>query len=178
MQKNHLGFTLVEMLVVMVILGVISMIAVPNFMNQLKHMESKNTANHIKTFLVNAKQDAIIYQNILTICLADHLQNCVRSQGQNLISFTDKNHNRNFDKGIDILRSSVFLKQHFGDVHLGGALRRRYVDFKPHNGSPIGHMGHIRYCPKDNNTNNTFKVSFSKTGMIKLKFHKDEKVDC
>lgn len=178
MKNNHLGFTLIEMLIVITIIGIVAVIAVPAFINQIKNMEAKTNATYIKTFLNGAKQDATIYQTVLTVCLANQAKKCVTSQGSQLISFTDKNNNHHFDKDIDILRSSVFLMQKHGDVQLRAALNKPYIDFKPHNGSPIGHMGHIRYCPKDMREANMFKVSFSKTGIIKLKRHQDEKTGC
>lgn len=178
MKKNCTGFTLTEMLVSIAVMSIVASFAVPSFVNQLKNMEAKRTANTITTFLTNAKQEAMIYHNILTVCIADDSYNCVAKEGTTLISFTDKNGNHKFDKDADILRQSTPLVLRYGKVYTGFALNKLYVNFKPTNGSPIGHMGHIRYCPNQTNENNMFKVSFSKTGIVKLKFHKDEKVKC
>lgn len=178
MQIKILGFTLVEMLIVIAIISLVTLIAVPAFLNQLKSMEAKSTASDITNFLVNAKQEAMIYHNILTVCMADKNQKCVANQGVNLISFTDKNANRQFDNGIDVMRSFRALNLKYGDVSMNIALGRTYIDFKPTNGTPIGHMGHIKYCPHERDEKRMFKVSFSKTGIIKLKFNKDEKTGC
>lgn len=176
--NNETGFTLVEMLITVSIMAIVVMIALPSFTSQLKRMEANMVANDIYVFLVNAKQEAMIYQNTLTVCMVDDRQNCVASQGKGLVSFIDKNDNHRFDAGVDNLRNRTGLRLRFGEIGFVVALKRSYIDFKPQTGTPIGFMGHIKYCPNDSNTANMFKVSFNKNGIIKVKTYKEEATGC
>lgn len=176
--QKYTGFSLIEMLIVVSILTITAMIAIPAFLDQFKKLEAHNIANNIKTFLVGARHDAMIYQRTLTVCMVDEQQKCVTSQGKRLISFHDKNGNRKFDIDTDTLKNSTSLNTNYGDLQLRVALNRHYIDFKPETSTPIGFMGHVKYCPKDGNTNNMFKVSFNKNGFIKIKPHQEEATDC
>ncbi len=160
--KKTCGFTLIEFLITVSVVGIVAAIAVPSFVEQLKKMEAQSVNNILQTFLVNAKQDAMIYQNILTICAADANRVCVARNGEFLLSFIDKNGNHRFDDGVDALREFTAVPNRYGKIRLSVGLNRIYVDFKPQNGNPIGHMGHIKYCPNDLETQNMFKVTFSK----------------
>lgn len=53
------GFTLVEMLIVVIILGVIVTIAVPSFNSSIHTSKAKRAAETLNAFLVNAKSEAI-----------------------------------------------------------------------------------------------------------------------
>lgn len=172
------GFTLIEMLVVVSVITILSMIAVPTFVSQIKKLEAHSIANNIRTFLIGARHDAMIYQHTLTVCLADNEQKCVTNQGKMLISFNDKNGNNRFDTGIDTLRDTTILNPRYGELRFNVALNRHYVNFKPATGTPVGFMGNIKYCPIDVNTNNMFKVSFNKNGLITIKPHNVEATDC
>lgn len=175
---GYLGFTLLELMITIIIMGIVASIAVPNVLNQLKQSESQRIAMTLSTFLSTAKQDAMIYQNMITICIANEQDRCVATNGTVLLSFVDKNGNHMFDNGTDIIKERTPLMLKYGTVRLNIALNKPYIDFKPSNGNPIGHMGNIRYCANDNNADNSFKVTFNQTGMVKIKSRQEEPNGC
>ncbi|ELA09370.1 hypothetical protein MOMA_03170 [Moraxella macacae 0408225] len=175
---NYLGFTLIEFIVTIVVMSVLASIAIPTVVDQLKKYESQRVATTISSLLRISKQDAMIYRNTITLCIADEQGKCVANNGTVLLSFIDKNNNHHFDEGVDVIRERAPLKLRYGIVQLRVSLSKTYVNFKASNGNPIGYMGHIRYCPSDNNVQNMFKVSFNKVGIIKVKPYKEEKTGC
>lgn len=53
--KSNMGFTLVELLVTILVLGVITAFAVPNFQRSLNNAKMRDSANQLKTFFYAAK---------------------------------------------------------------------------------------------------------------------------
>lgn len=176
--KQHQGFTLIELLITISILAIIATMGMVAFTNSLKQMEAKNTASNLMSFLVSAKQDALIYQNPITVCLTNNSLSCVKTGGSQLISFIDKNNNNRFDASLDKLNHQIKLNLSWGTLTTDVALNRAYIIFKPENSRPIGYMGNMQYCPSDGSVNDRFKVSFNITGMIKYKPYSLEAFDC
>lgn len=172
------GFTLVELLIVIAIIGIISAFALPNFLTQLKKMEAKTVATSLRTSFSHGKQTALIYQKSVTFCVANDNLQCVIQNGNHLLLFIDNNQNQRYDVGTDFLHEQQKLQLNFGSLITSISLNKPYIELKPINGRPIGYMGHIKYCPKDNNSEFMFKISFSRTGIIKQKFDKEEATNC
>lgn len=176
--KFQTGFTLVELIVTMAILSILVTMGAIATTSMLKQMEAKNVSSTLANFLTSAKQDALIYQNPMTVCLASDTLACVKTGGTQLISFIDKNDNNSFDTAIDKLNLQAKLNLSWGTLTANISLGNNYIVFKPENARPIGYMGNIQYCPSDSDTTNQFKVSFNKTGIIKYKPYSVEPFTC
>ncbi len=172
------GLTLLELLVVLAIIAVISMFAIPKMTYQFKKQESQAIKSQLNHFLSQGRQQAIIYQNPITLCMTNQQFQCVSRDGQFLLSFIDKNNNATFEKQTDKLLEQVQLNLKYGHLVIALSLRKNYIQLKAGDGRPIGYMGHIKYCPNDGLTDNMFKVSFSKTGIIKTKMNSEEATHC
>lgn len=59
MEKNNFGgFTLIELVVVLVIVGIISSLAIPRMINSITHVDLKNAARRTVVFLNKAREEA------------------------------------------------------------------------------------------------------------------------
>jgi Tfp pilus assembly protein FimT len=71
MSSNQQGFTVAELVVICAIIGIVSTIAIPTFMNALQTMRSRGAVAEMKTGLNRAKQLAITTrQNICVQAVA------------------------------------------------------------------------------------------------------------
>lgn len=172
------GFSLVEMLITVSILGIVAAMAVPAFVRNQKDFEAQNVANVLKNFFIESRQEAIIYHNPVTLCIADNTGHCVINDGSTLLSFLDRNDNHDFDAETDTLYSQVHVDPTYGRLVNGAGLSRAYIKLKAGNGRPIGFMGSFKYCPGDGNTDRAFKITFSEIGNIKYKKHQEEATGC
>jgi type II secretion system protein H len=57
--KNHKGFTLVEMMIVIAIIGIVSAIAVPNFYSYAAGMKLRSASRNLYSTLQNTRMKAI-----------------------------------------------------------------------------------------------------------------------
>ncbi|MFW2177463.1 MULTISPECIES: pilus assembly FimT family protein [unclassified Moraxella] len=172
------GFTLVELLTSIAILVILLGLISPMALDEFKNMESKTIATKIHSFLNNSKQLALVYQSPITLCVANDNYECVLTNGTQLISFIDKNDNHRIDSPTETTQQIQTLDNRFGEVAISVALNKSYIIMKPDSGRPIGYMGSIKYCPTDGDNKYKFKISFSKTGIIKLKKDSDEATNC
>jgi len=62
------GFTLLELIITLSILGIITAVAVPNFVTMVQNNRIKNTTNHIISTLQFARQSAAINRKTVTAC--------------------------------------------------------------------------------------------------------------
>lgn len=165
--SREVGFTLIELLIALAIVSIIVTMGSIAITNNLKQMESKNVSSILINFLTSAKQDALVYQNSVTACVASDALACVKTGGTQLISFFDKNNNHSFDVGSEKLNNQIKLNLSWGSLTSAISLNKAYIIFRPESARPIGYIGNIQYCPSDGNVNNQFKVSFNETGIIK-----------
>lgn len=176
--RFQFGYTLVELLTVIVILAIIATIAIGGFLPQLRRMEAQRLENDLSNFIINGKQSALIYQNTVTLCVANDNKVCVSQGGNYLLTFIDKNNNHQFESRTDTLLDTQQPTLRFGKLMTRVALNKNYIEINPTTGNPIGYMGHIKYCPTNGEVGNMFKVTFSITGVTKIKYHKNDPTDC
>ena len=172
------GFTLLELLVTLVVLGIVIGMGSVVMVKNMQKMEAMTLSSQLKTFLVEARQDALIYQDTVVGCTANDNLQCVQVGGEQLISFLDKNENHVYDAAVDQLNHQVDLTLKFGYLVTGIALNRSYIEFKPDSGRPIRYMGNIRYCCDAEDHNNSFKITFNKTGIIKYQPYAEAAFSC
>ncbi|MEK6199856.1 MAG: GspH/FimT family pseudopilin [Psychrobacter sp.] len=176
--QNEHGFTLVELIVTVAILAIIATIATPYILSLLARMEARRIAGQIDTTLTLAKAESHIRRQDLLVCLSNNGGLCHRDSFKQLLLFSDKNNNNNFDAGIDDLLEEQALNPKYSTLYLRVGNNRHYTKFWGDSGSPRGHFGHIKYCPTSTYNHTMYQISFSQVGRITYKPNEDHPTGC
>ena len=176
--KDRQGFTLVELIFTIVILGILVAIAVPFIQTQLANMEAKRIKSQLESSLTLAKAESYIRRQNVIVCLSDSGGRCNRDSDTTLLLFIDENNNKHFDNQIDSLLSQQPLNPKYSKLSLRVGARRHYTKFWGDSGQPRGHFGHIKYCPTVDYNKTTYLISFSQAGHIKQKLNENHPTKC
>ena len=176
--NNERGFTLIELIVTVTILAIIATIAIPYILGLLARMEAKRIAGQIDNTLTLAKAESYIRKQDLLVCLSNSDGICHRDSFKQLLLFSDKNNNSNFDAGIDSLIDEQSLNPKYSTLYLRVGNNRHYTKFWGDSGSPRGHFGHIKYCPTSTYNRTMYQNSFSQIGRITYKPHENHPTGC
>lgn len=171
------GYTLIELLVVISVVAILVSLGYKSIGSYLQHNESMKTRSDLQNFLTTGKQFSLIYQSPISLCVANENKQCVTQDGTMLLTFIDKDNSGGFTSA-DTLLEIHKLALKYAYLVTSIALAKPYIIFTAQTGRPTGYMGHIKYCPVDGNPKEMFKVTFSKTAVIKIKTRQEENTDC
>ncbi|WP_298909661.1 Tfp pilus assembly protein FimT/FimU [uncultured Psychrobacter sp.] len=176
--KNERGFTLVELIVTIAVLAILTMIAMPYILEQLARMEAKRIESQIRNTLTLAKAESYIRRQDLLVCLSNNGAICDRDSYKQLLLFSDRNNNNNFDLGVDDLLERQALEPKYSTVYLRVGDKRHYTKFWGDSGKPRGHFGHFKYCPTSTYNHIMYQISFSQGGRVTYKPNASYPTDC
>ena len=176
--KNERGFTLVEVIVTIAVLAILTMIATPYILEQLARMEAKRIESQIRNTLTLAKAESYIRRQDLLVCLSNNGAICDRDSYKQLLLFSDKNNNKNFDLGVDDLLEQQALEPKYSTLYLRVGDKRHYTKFWGDSGKPRGHFGHFKYCPTSTYNHTMYQISFSQGGRVTYKPNASHPTDC
>jgi len=176
--KNEHGFTLVELIVTIAVLAILTMIATPYIFEQLARMEAKRIESQIRNTLTLAKAESYIRRQDLLVCLSNSGGLCHRDSYKQLLLFSDKNNNKNFDLGVDDLLEQQALEPKYSTLYLRVGDKRHYTKFWGDSGKPRGHFGHFKYCPTSTYNHTMYQISFSQGGRVTYKPNASHPTDC
>ena len=158
--KQSNGFTLVELTVTTMVLGIIAAIAAPSILTHLARMEAQRVKHQLENTLSLAKAESYISRQDVLVCLSNDAQQCHRNSDKTLLLFVDKNNNKHFDSQVDTLLTQQSLNLRYSTVKLRVGGRRHYTKFWGDSGRPRGHFGHIKYCPTSSYNKSMYQISF------------------
>ncbi|MDX1593878.1 MAG: GspH/FimT family pseudopilin [Gammaproteobacteria bacterium] len=69
MRRTHSGFTLVELMIVVVVLAVIATVAIPNLRTIIQKSEIKDTSGAITSSMMLARTEAVTQGRSITVCI-------------------------------------------------------------------------------------------------------------
>ncbi|MCG3843057.1 GspH/FimT family pseudopilin [Psychrobacter sp. Ps1] len=176
--KQSDGFTLVELTVTTMVLGIIAAIAAPSILTHLARMEAQRVKHQLENTLSLAKAESYISRQDVLVCLSNDAQQCHRNSDKTLLLFVDKNNNKHFDSQVDTLLTQQSLDLKYSTVKLRVGGRRHYTKFWGDSGRPRGHFGHIKYCPTSSYNKSMYQISFNQSGIVKHKLNVDHPTKC
>lgn len=176
--KQSNGFTLVELTVTIMVLGIIAAIAAPSILTHLARMEAQRVKHQLENTLSLAKAESYISRQDVLVCLSNDAQQCHRNSDKTLLLFVDKNNNKHFDSQVDTLLTQQSLNLRYSTVKLRVGGRRHYTKFWGDSGRPRGHFGHIKYCPTSSYNKSMYQISFNQSGIVKHKLNADHPTKC
>ena len=167
------AFTLIELMVVVIVVGVICMIAYPNVMRALRGMEANNVASVITDALKEARSQSHITKQNIIMCPADESNRCYRQAGVKIIVFRDLDGNARLDDGELIKEYDLNLKH--GRIDMRVSASRHHIKYFGSSASPRGHFGHIKYCSVSDDARLSYKIILTHMGAVRKSF---EDVGC
>lgn len=167
MQTVVKGFTLLEMLVVLVIVGIVMILAYPNILAWLQASESRRVEMMFKDMLREARAESYVTRKDVTICTLNEQGDCDRAGNGMLVMFYDKNSNNKKEENEKALsRQDWRLK--YGKILLRASASRHYIEYKGDTARPRGHFGHLQYCSESENPRLSLKVIVNMHGQVRV----------
>lgn len=126
------GFTLLELLIVLVILGILFGIVVPCFKNAVARVQAGSARSAITTTLLDAQRHATVLGLEIVICPGD--AQCVGGVdwSQGWVAFIDRDGNRLLGADEQIVRRETKLPE---GVRLRGSVGRPRIVYQPNGGN-------------------------------------------
>ena len=148
MQKCK-GFTLLELIVSCSILAILTVIVVPNFNEFIIKMRVDSQISQLHRLLLIARNNAINYNQAVTVCPLDEDLNCTTHWQNELTVFFDINNDGMLNPDLDekVIRVKKAVKD--GD-QLQYGLHRNKVKFAATGRTTLwGSNGTFKLCPKN-----------------------------
>ncbi len=119
MNKNHTGFTLVELMVVLAIAAILATVAVPSFRSMIQNNRLATQANELAGTMNFARSEAIKRGRRVTVCVSTDQATCTGGMAWagGWIAFADPDNSATFTVGDTLLRVRGTLQ---GGSNLGG----------------------------------------------------------
>jgi prepilin-type N-terminal cleavage/methylation domain-containing protein len=142
--RNNKGFTLVEVMVAVAMLGIITMIALPRLNLFLARMQVDNEVSTLHRLLLTARNVAISESTNVTLCPLV-ANNCVNNWQNQLTVFIDLNNNQILDAGERVVKVKEAITNNDRLVFDRADVRYAPTGLLNITGGPFS----FRYCPQE-----------------------------
>lgn len=143
------GFTLVELMAVMAVIGIVSALAMPSFSSLLEKQRISSRSHELHVFLQAARIEAVTRNRTVSICASENGNGCSGSRnwsGKSLLAFVDDNRNGKIDQKEAILQVQESSRSN-ETVTWRSFRNKSYLQWQP-TGSTFYQNGNITLCPK------------------------------
>jgi type IV fimbrial biogenesis protein FimT len=162
---NNKGFTLVELMIVISILGILSAIALPSFDTFLRKRQMVGSSNLFYTTLYLARSEAVKRNSTVTICKSSDGVTCGGSWTAGWLMFEDANSDGVLDGAEVTITGGSLTNGYLLTWSAFGS--NSYIRFNK-NGMTASHNGTFKFCPQDSNSKFASAVIVSKTARIRV----------
>lgn len=164
-KSRDAGFTMVELMIVISVLGILMSLSVPSFDRMLKRQKASGEANNLVSLIYLSRSEAIKSNQVVTLCRSSNGLECGDDWKDGWLMFVDNNRNGAKDIDEKIIRSG-----HAGNgyqISFRASSSNRYLRFTPL-GITLSQNGTFKLCPADNDSRYARAVIISKTARARL----------
>ncbi|MFV8784181.1 GspH/FimT family pseudopilin [Microbulbifer sp. SA54] len=144
---GHYGFTLVELLVTLAVLGIVATLAIPAFTNMSENIRNKAIGRELFSSINLARTIAVSRQKHVVLCASSDAASC--NQRNNFsyggIIFLDENKDGSRTADEQVLQTIPAAPENSSLFLRGGLFP--HLRYKPDGTLTSG--GHFRYCPRN-----------------------------
>jgi type IV fimbrial biogenesis protein FimT len=165
------GFSLLELIVTLAVMGILLGMGLPSFTEQIKEQKSEQVINRLYTILQQTRHQAVSQRQATTICKTSDFSTCGGNWGEGILVFTDNNLDGRRDDGetIHLTINDLFDE---GNLHWRSFGNKSYLQFLP-TGATNYQNGTFTYCDKDNDIKKARGISVTVTGRTQKAFDRN-----
>jgi type IV fimbrial biogenesis protein FimT len=167
MDKPTEGFTLIETLVVLMVMGVILALGTPSFLNLIEKMSTESETKALVEALRTARLVAIEERQGVVVCPSANGLSCGASSSDwasGFLAFRDNNNDKSLDAGEEVLFTHNFRQSVL--VKIPNDINRKF--YYNENGWTPGSASSVLICAKENQNKNGFRVVVNRAGRIRV----------
>ena len=165
--KDYRGLTLIELMITVAIVAILLGVALPSFNQYITKSKITQQTWAFRDALSFARQMAIKQGDVVTVCMVDGTNACIKENGSRVAIFRDTNKNRVFDSDELIYR---LQKVDALKIKLS-ASGRDYVRFKANGGSK--ESGNFQICSKNSKYAYARRAIVFRSGRVRLSSDSD-----
>lgn len=162
--RDNQGITLVELLVVLTWMGILLALSAAYWHSASSTTQSAAYIQSISQFVRHARAQALYQQARVLVCTANAQGQCIKQASDQLVSFIDHDHNRQWSDGDQPLQQLTLHP--FAQVQIR-PLHKSYIQFGA-TGLAQGAAGHLLLCPHDGNLRHAAQLIVNLAGRLKL----------